>query len=117
MKQIALYNYWSACWGQNNFDNLILGMIKSTEKCMQQEPSFDVEAELMPQKNPFAPLVQQENPFKSFSTITLITLSLSGETRGLPLAVDSLRPPRLTLLTSSRTTRCGERTWSLALAT
>merc|ERR1711955_55029 len=65
MKQIAMYNYKSACWGQKNVDNLILEMIKCTEKCMQQEPSFDVEAALMPQKNPFAPLVQQANPFKS----------------------------------------------------
>merc|ERR1712098_796051 len=64
MKQIAMYNYKSACWGQKNVDNLILEMIKCTEKCMQQEPSFDVAAELMPQKNPFAPLVQQKNPIK-----------------------------------------------------
>jgi len=65
MKQIAMYNYKSACWGQENVDNGILELIKCTEKCMQQEPSFDIEAELHGNKNPFAPMIQQENPFKS----------------------------------------------------
>merc|ERR1711942_316157 len=53
MRQIAEYNYRSACWGQENMDNSILALIKATEKCMQMEPSFDVEAAIKPQKNPF----------------------------------------------------------------
>merc|ERR1712243_54362 len=68
MRQIAEYNYRSACWGQENMDNSILALIKATEKCMQMEPSFDVEAAINPQNNPFAPLIQQKNPFKSLLT-------------------------------------------------
>merc|ERR1712134_135248 len=68
MSQIAEYNYRSACWGQQNMDNSILALIKATEKCMQMEPSFDVEAAINPQNNPFAPLIQQKNPFKSLLT-------------------------------------------------
>jgi len=68
MRQIAEYNFRSACWGQENMDNSILALIKATEKCMQMEPSFDVEAAINPQNNPFAPLIQQKNPFKSLLT-------------------------------------------------
>merc|ERR1712149_44645 len=63
MRQIAQYNFRSACWGQQNVDNSILELIKASEKCMQMEPSFDVEATTNPQNNPFAPLIQQKNPF------------------------------------------------------
>merc|ERR1712098_516717 len=55
MRQIAEYNFRSACWGQQNMDNSILALIKASEKCMQMEPSFD-------------PLIQQKNPFKSLLT-------------------------------------------------
>merc|ERR1711954_609987 len=68
MRQIAQYNFRSACWGQQNVDNSILELIKASEKCMQMEPSFDVEATINPQNNPFAPLIQQKNPFKSLLT-------------------------------------------------
>merc|ERR1712115_164672 len=68
MRQIAEYNFRSACWGQQNMDNSILALIKASEKCMQMEPSFDVEATINPQNNPFAPLIQQKNPFKSLLT-------------------------------------------------
>merc|ERR1712114_22316 len=46
----------------------VLALTKATEKCMQMEPSFDVEAAINPQNNPFAPLIQQKNPFKSLLT-------------------------------------------------
>merc|ERR1712149_83051 len=72
MRQIAQYNFRSACWGQQNADNSILELIKASEKCMQMEPSFDVEATTNPQNNPF-------------ELMTLIALSLCGETRGLLL--------------------------------
>jgi len=68
MHQVAQYNFRSACWGQENVDNAILALIKASEKCMQMEPSFDVEEAINPQKNPFAPLTQQKNPFKSLLT-------------------------------------------------
>merc|ERR1712115_235434 len=68
MSQIAQYNFRSACWGQQNVDNSILELIKASEKCIQMEPSFDVEATIKPQNNPFAPLIQQKNPFKSLLT-------------------------------------------------
>merc|ERR1712134_71613 len=61
MSQIAQYNFRSACWGQQNVDNSVLELIKASEKCMQMEPSFDVEATINPQNNPFAPLIQQKN--------------------------------------------------------
>jgi len=65
MHQIAAYNFRSACWGQENVDNAIISLVKATEKCMQMEPSFDVEAELEPEQNLFAKLTAQKNPFKS----------------------------------------------------
>merc|ERR1712112_800488 len=74
MHQIAQYNFRSACWGQENMDNTILALIKATEKCMQMEPSFDVEATIKPQNNPFAPLIQQKDPLKSLLTVDFDSL-------------------------------------------
>merc|ERR1711973_417636 len=42
MDQINKYNSRVKCWGQENIDNQILAMIKSQEKCMQMEPSWDM---------------------------------------------------------------------------
>merc|ERR1712193_362862 len=101
MRQIAEYNFRSACWGQENMDNSILALIKATEKCMQMEPSFDVEAAINPQNNPFLPLSNRKIPSSPFLLKTLIAFSLCGETRGLlPLPRDSSRQLRLILLTS-----------------
>merc|ERR1712029_140806 len=101
MRQIAEYNYRSACWGQENMDNSILALIKATEKCMQMEPSFDVEAAIKPQKNPFAPLIQQKNPFKSLLTDDFDSLqSLWRNKRAAALPRDSSRQLRKTLSTS-----------------
>jgi len=65
MRQIEAYNSRSACWGQENIDQALLGLQKASVKCMQMEPSFDVEAELKPQRNPFASLIAPKNPFTS----------------------------------------------------
>jgi len=73
MDQINKYNSRVKCWGQENIDNQILAMIKSQEKCMQMEPSWDVAATLRP-SNPFASLVKPLNPFKSLVSGDLTNL-------------------------------------------
>merc|ERR1712098_591933 len=108
MKQIAMYNYKSACWGQENVDNGILELIKCTEKCIQQEPSFDIEAELHGNKNPFAPLIQQENPFKALLSNDFENLQSLWRSKRSANGGGFLEPVRLTSLTSSKTTRCGD---------
>merc|ERR1711892_724888 len=65
MRQIEDYNFRSACWGQEAIDKALVGLQKASDKCMQMEPSIDVEAELKPQRNPYASLIAPKNPFKS----------------------------------------------------
>jgi len=75
MNKINLYNCRVKCWGQANVDKYTAAQIASTEKCMQMEPSFDVEAALRPQSNPFTTLPQQiNNPFKKLLTNNLSDL-------------------------------------------
>merc|ERR1739838_764158 len=75
MNKINLYNCRVKCWGQDNVDKYTAAQIASTEKCMQMEPSFDVEAALRPQSNPFTTLPQQiNNPFKKLLTNNLSDL-------------------------------------------
>jgi len=65
MRQIEDYNFRSACWGQEAIDLALVGLQKASDKCMQMEPSIDVEAELKPQRNPYASLIAPKNPFKA----------------------------------------------------
>merc|ERR1739838_29567 len=75
MNRINLYNCRVKCWGQANVDKYAAAQIASTVKCMQMEPSFDVEAALRPQGNPFTTLPQQiNNPFKKLLTNDLSDL-------------------------------------------
>jgi len=67
-KGIDQYNFKVKCWGQKNVDHFHTKMNTATEKCMQQEPSFDVKEKLMAHSNPFAQRLHQQqanNPFEN----------------------------------------------------
>merc|ERR1712154_760436 len=69
MNKINLYNCRVKCWGQANVDKYTAAQIASTEKCMQMEPSFDVEAALRPHSNPFTTLPQQINNLSDLKSL------------------------------------------------
>merc|ERR1712025_665515 len=101
MRQIAEYNFRSACWGQENMDNSILALIKDRRSACRWSLPLMLRLPSIPKTTPLLPSSNRKIPSSPFLLKTLIASSLCGETRGLlPLLRDSSRQLRLILLTS-----------------